>query len=630
MVSDPTAAVFGHYNARSTAPEAVAARFVAPPQFWEVVTPGNTVLTGPRGSGKTTLLKMLQAPALEYWPRKEDAARARELATYSGVFVPADRSWSGQISAVGRQLPDQLRTDFGAACFTLHSLRALSASAAVRASPHECEHPHDRVAVDRAAQEEIVRDIWRPWGLSEPVGSFRGLQFALSQLIGVIGNVARRSLRDGEAARRLGEHPALDLDVVDAAVPFIERFNHAARQEDHAWAFLVDEIEFLPPGIHTNILRSMRGRDPRIVQKVSLAPYTLISKELANPLGGWEGHDLRRVDLTFHEKEHGYPFSRRLVEQELVAARKRDRVRLSAGGEPTTEAADPSLDEAPSLDEVPDHPEEFFGGPGFFEMPPGAAAYGHGSRNRDAIDQLATKDPSFRGWLAKHEIDPDTLGELDEVGRASTVRKAIPVILLRDEYLHNVRGHLQLRSRKQPRTYVGELSAYALCENNPRLLMALTYKLLEPEAELDDSTRVEAVNQAASEYDLHLRAIEVPKSVGGPLVPRQLVRTIGEHFRDNLYAEDFDPEPPLSFEVGPRDFEAWPDLEPVLMQLAHYGAIVPISETRFRLAHMFAPLFKLPLRKGRAHTLGTILGPAPDPPPPAETQLRMRDEDVEE
>lgn len=625
MVSDPTAAVFGHYNARSTAPEAVAARFVAPPQFWEIVTPGNTVLTGPRGSGKTTLLKMLQAPALEYWPDKEGAARARELATYSGVFVPADRSWSGQVSAVGGELPDQLRTDFGAACFTLHSLRALSACAAVRATPPECEHPHDRVALDRAAQEHIVRDIWRPWALDEPVGSFRGLQFALSELIGAIGNIARRSLRDRDAAKQLGEHPALDLDVVDAAVPFIERFNHAAEQEDHAWAFLVDEIEFLPPGIHQNILRSMRGRDPRIVQKVSLAPYTLISKELANPLGGWEGHDLRRVDLTFGEKEHGYPFSRQLVEQELAAARKRGRESVSADAEGQVA----TVEEEPAVS-----PEEFFGGPGFFEMPPGATAYGQGSRNREAIERLAIKDRSFREWLAKHEIDPESLAELDEVGRASTVRKAITVILLRDEYLHSVRGRLQFRSRKQPRTYIGELSAYALCENNPRLLMALTYKLLESRDELDDSARVEAVNQAASDYDLHLRAIEVPEFVGAVLLPRQLIRTIGDYFTSNLYAEDFDPEPPLSFEVGPKDFEIWPGLEPVLVQLAHYGAIVPISEMRFRLAHMFAPLFKLPLRKGRPHSLGTILGPSPAPPlsarTDAESQLRIRDQGAAE
>lgn len=614
MVTDPTAAVFGHYNARSTSPERVAERFVAPPQFWEIVTPGNTVLTGPRGSGKTTLLKMLQAPALELWPDKEHAARARELATYTGVFVPADRSWSGQISAVGGELPDDLRNELGKACFTLHSLRALSYCASVRVTPSKCKHPHDRAPLERATQETIVKDTWKLWGLNEPVGSFTGLQFALSSLLGVIGNLARRSLRDKEAAKELAVHAALDLDVVDATVPFIDRFNHAAQQEDHAWSFLVDEIEFLPPGIHKDILRSMRGRDPRISQKVSLAPYTLVTAELANPLGGWEGHDLRRVDLTFGEKELGYPFSRQLVQQELRFARERRAGRLASGKENEAVAveATPVADATSLTGEA--SAAEFFGGPGFFEMPPGEAAYGEGSRNREAIKSLAEIDASFRDWLGQHDINPANLDELDEVDRAATVRKAIAVILLRDEFLHLVRGRLQRRSRKQPRTYIGEESAFALCENNPRLLMALTYKLLnfEEQGRLTDTNRVEAVSRAASEYDLHLRAIEVPKLVPPELLPRQFVAQIGNYFAERVLGPVFDPEPPLSFEVNSKDFETRPYLQDVLTQLAHYGAIVPISELRFRLAHMFAPLFRLPLRKGRPRALANILSPAPD------------------
>ncbi len=623
MVSDPTSAVFGHYNARSTSPARVAERFIAPPQFWEIVTPGNTVLTGPRGSGKTTLLKMLQAPALELWPDKEQAARARALATYTGVFVPADRSWSGQVSAIGGELPDDLRGELGKACFTLHSLRALSHCASVRVLPSESEHPHDRVMLDDGVEEAIVSDTWKLWGLEEPVGSFTGLEFALSNLIGAIGNLARRSLRHPEAATTLAAHHALDLDVVDAAVPFIDRFNDAANQEAHTWAFLVDEIEFLPPGIHKDILRSMRGRDPRISQKVSLAPYTLVTEELANPLGGWEGHDLRRVELTFGEKEHGYPFSRQLVQQELRLARERREERLTAGevftpAEPDTEAERSETTEVSA--------DEFFGGPGFFEMPPGEAAYGKGSRNRKTIESLAKKDASFREWLRDHEIEPDALDTLDEVDRASTVRKAMPVILLRDEFLHLVRGRLQKRSRKHPRTYVGEESAYALCENNPRLLMALTYKMLtfDDQGRLTDTHRVEAVSRAASEYDLHLRAIEVPELVPPDLLPRHLVAQVGDYFRERVLGPEFDAEPPLSFEVSPKDFEAWPYLQDVLTQLAHYGAIVPINDMRFRLAHMFAPLFRLPLRKGRARALTNILGPAPVPPA---DQLRISEEE---
>ncbi len=114
----------------------------------------------------------------------------------------------------------------------------------------------------------------------EPVGSFAGLVEALSSLIARLGILARRAVRLDDALEELRLHPALDLELVDAVVPFIERFNGAAGEEDHVWAFLIDEIEFLPPGIHGTIISSMRGRDSRLIRKISLAPYNRVAADL--------------------------------------------------------------------------------------------------------------------------------------------------------------------------------------------------------------------------------------------------------------------------------------------------------------------------------------------------------------
>ncbi len=576
MVNDPTTGVFGHRNARSKTPEQVAEGFVAPPQYWEIAQPGNTVLIGPRGSGKTTLLKMLQGPGLERW-QDPQANRARSLITYSGVLIPADRSWAGQVDTYGRWIEDsEVRRAVGRACFTLHVLRALSKCAAERVRKPRGVVRHDRAELERAQEEQVVGHTWRTWALEEPVGSFAGLASALSTLLAEIGNLARRSLRRPEAIEELSAHRAMDLDIIDATVPFIERFNDAAGQEDHVWAFLIDELEFLPQGVHRFIHTSMRGRDPRILQKLSLAPYTLGSDVVAGPLEGWEGHDLETVDLTFSEKEDGYAFSRALIEKEVA-------------------------DQAMSA-------EDLLGEPGFFEMPAGRDAYRNGSRNAEAIKSLAAKDPSFADWLKKHAIDAENPAQTVGERRASTLRKAIPIVLLRNEYLHEIRSQLSPRTRKAPRTYVGELSAYAVCENNPRLLQTMVSRLMAraKEGVISDTSRVEVIGKISEEYHLHLRALEVPETAPFELLPQRLIDLIGEHFQKGVMGEKFDPEPALSFEIS-RDALEGSVMQPILYQLIHYGAVVQVEPERFRLAHTFAPIYVLPLRKGRSHALRSIL-----------------------
>jgi hypothetical protein len=579
MVSNPAVAVFGHRNARSKTSIEVAKGFVAPPQYWEIAESANTFLVGPRGSGKTTLLKMLQGPGLEHW-ENPDAQRARELVTYSGIFVSADQSWSGQMSAYGDALDDRLRTSLGGACYTLHALRAISRTAATRVKPSETEVAHDRVAIERATQERIVAETWPTWALTEPVGSFVGLAEALSSLISEIGVLTRRAVRHPEALAALSAHSALDLELVDAVVPFIERFNNAAEQEDHVWAFLIDEIEFLPPGIHKTIVGSMRGRDTRLVSKISLAPYNRIAAGVSDsPLGGWEGHDLETVDLTFSEKEHGYGFSRALIEKELQAYSRE----MS--------------------------PAQLLGEGGFFESTPGRDAYVPGSANAEAIVDLAAKDSSFRAWLSRHRIDPARPDRTVGDQRAATLRKAMPIIHLRNEYLHEVGGRLQSRSRKSPRTYIGELSAFAICENNPRLLQTLVSRLVNTsgDAQPTDSDRVEVVEGIARQFALHLRAIVVPTASPPELLPMRLVEAIGRYFAEGILGSDFSPEPPLSFEFTSDGSDEDTILVQILTQLIFYGAVVSHGDDRFRLAHTFAPLFRLPLRKGRAITLRRIL-----------------------
>ncbi len=103
----------------------------------------------------------------------------------------------------------------------------------------------------------------------------------------------------------------------------------------------------------------------------------------------------------------------------------------------------------------------------------------------------------------------------------------------------------------------------------------------------------------------------------------RMVETIGRFFEAGILGLDFSPEPALSFEFDSNDSVDEPILAEILAQLIFYGAVVPHGESRFRLAHTFAPLFKLPLRKGRPVSLQGILVKGEIDPG---TQLRIEGE----
>ena len=116
--------MFDSFNARAISAESLAEGFIPPDHFGTMIRRAHTLVIGPRGSGKTCLMKMLQPAALNAW-KSEDAADYKKQIDFSGVYIPADISWSGQLRHLGAdRLDPAFRTKLESAALTAHVLHA--------------------------------------------------------------------------------------------------------------------------------------------------------------------------------------------------------------------------------------------------------------------------------------------------------------------------------------------------------------------------------------------------------------------------------------------------------------------------------------------------------------------------
>lgn len=581
----------GSYNARTSTLREVARTFVPPEQYWSLMEPHHVLLVGPRGSGKTTMLRMLESPALELW-RHDRASEVRRRVTYSGVFVPADRSWGAQVRQIERALGAE--TEFGLAAFTLHALRALTTSALERTRPAALpEAAHGRVSLSSREIEPLARDAAKLWLADGPVGSLEALRFALSDQIAALGKLARRAVRRGtnDAREALLGSKLLDLDFISAAVPFIERFNAIVGQEDGVWAFLFDELEFLPISVRSEIYRALRGSDPRLLFKVSLAPH---GDEATSDIkaGVASGHDFRLLTLTYAAKETGYGFSEALLERQMA-----DR------------GVSGSAEELLGIGGF-ERDAETWGEQGH--------SYGRSSEAIAAFADLAARDRTFAEYLVHHGVDLADVDEMPSDRRAAVLRKVAPLVGIRNAVLARSGRR---RSRKSlSEFYSGTHSLFAMVEGNPRWLKAVSSRLLAgyDGGSISRSSQARVLLEAAREYRAHLRSVEYPgsASLAGERSPLRVLEKLGRYFQGRVVGDPFDPDPPLTFVV---DQEAADDLVITVRLLVGFGAIVHVPQgpaddatgdvrgERFRLAYLFAPLYQLPLRLGRPVNLSTII-----------------------
>lgn len=605
------AKVFEAYNARNLRPEQVATTFVPSVNFETLAKPRHSLVVGPRGSGKTTLLKMLQQAALETWSHSE-AEAYRDAIDYTGVYVPADITWSMQLNFLGGgRLDPETKDVLARAAFTTHVIRALVLAMRDRVDVH-AERPyfHRRLPIVESTQAAIVLQLGDAWRVPVTVATFRSLALALSrrlQQIGEIANQEQRRHTDGRE-ERLSSHAFLDISFLPAISHAIDVFEDAVGTREH-WAFLFDELEIAPEWIRSELIALLRSTDQRLLFKLTLSPYKPEETQASVEVTAEERQDHDTILLWYAHKEDSYPFSESLW-RSITEARFGKAM-----------AAVDVLGHAP-YETTP------------AEWAAEGTAYVQGTHVARVLEDLWELDPTFREYLQNRGIDARFLSEVSVEDRAAVVRKIAPIAYFRREYLREMlervptKGRVKaqkqmnaaLRSRKNPTVYSGVETVFACCEGNPRMLLGLADELLRQidRGSVEPSRQARAITAASRTFGATIRNAPVPYTTGVGVLA--VLRKVGDFIFDQIIRETFNPEPPGSFIV---DSHIQDDVQHALGVALNIGAIVYLPDKdaefllkslrgkRFRLSYMLSVNFKNPLRLGRAVALSTILGAVP-------------------
>lgn len=580
---------YSRFNARRSTPEQVAKDFVPPHCYWRLTdTVDPQLLIGPRGIGKTTLLKMLLPEAIDAWEQEDPNARAaRERIRFTGVFVAADKMWAGQVDQLGASIPVEHRARFGAAAFAYMSLEAFADSALYRTSGDY--ERFKAVQMSGEQEERLVRRVGPYWRAHPASATLADLADDAHDNLARIGQLMQEAAVPGLSSTELDairKDKVLSVDFFSAATRFLDAFNRAAGERYEPWVLLIDEFEFLPPWTRVQLGSGFQGRDTRLSFKLSIAPYTGIEPFAGTPLNDWE-----RVSLVPESREQEDDFTHELLARQLGGA--------SA--------------------------EEVLGRGGF--EPREGDSYGPRSQNARDVRALAKTDSGFRKWMASRQAGPTSAKSMKEQRNYDSFRKVMPLVRLKLEY--NKPGpHEESTGRSRhrvPEIYSGAENVYAMTEGNPRWVKALAFALL---AERDSGSTIKPDQQARAiarvSWELYnnLKAVPIERRTTEPpvpgtdtvnaplteyadLTPFTLVTTLGNYLEERVQGPNFTADPPGTFVLDDED----PWLADVLNSLIFLGAMTVESgdsqngRDGVRLAHMWAPIFRILPRKGKPRSL---------------------------
>ncbi|TPN47745.1 hypothetical protein [Mesorhizobium sp. B1-1-7] len=580
------------YNSRSVSPAQIAAIFVKPPEFEDILKFENMVLVGPRGTGKTTILKLMTPTGLHHWFRRSDVAKSR--LDYIPIYIPADTLWKGEAKAIDSRpgldgYGDVIQNGIFVDYCLYETIASLEDAKNVARFYETSTSPGWTVNIDRDQEALIAENCSRFWKLNRVESSFLGLKLSLLTRMNLFSSFVNSFTPP--PLENLFTLPRLSLlSMFRGFFDIVEAVTGRCR-----WSINFDEMEIAPESVLKMLYENLRSFDQRAVLKFSLFPYgdflsSSPSKDDGLDSGALrvapiEGQDFRAVRLSGKFRSEKYDFADSLVKGICQA-------QGISFGEFT--------DYVNKSDEMPT-----------YRVQGGSRTYRHFAH---LFSSLSRKDSGFRKYIRDNDINVDNLRSYDENKMASLVRKVAPVVEFRDRYLRDKQGagsSAVRRARKGYGYYHGYQQILRITESNPRAVNFYVNDLISALKANRQSQTVQNLIIAKNVDRFRAMVATQVVSTEGPVTGSRNALSVTDSLGKNLsrivLGNRFLTEPPLSYQIVDMDAETLK----IIGIAVNTGAlivdsgpndqslVVDLKGVRLRVSYQMAPFYPLPTITGQ-------------------------------
>ncbi len=543
---------------------------------------------------------MLQPKALAAW-EGEDGVTARSKIDYWSVFTPADINWKTQVESRAQSLSSEQKTEFSNAVFLSHFREAYITCL--------IQLTRDRPSVDfggKSTRVELPREkevalciaLAEAWHLPLRVPSLDGLKLALvEELV---------SLGVPNALENLSQYMSrlTKMTVMDVAREIAENFVNITGLYDARWALCFDELEIAPITIQKDLFGYLRSTDQRFVFKLAISPSNDASALLNQVGNASSGNDFDAIPLWFVDQNERETFCSRLWEKHAAST-------------PAAKLSPISILQRSRFQFANE------------DMSHGRRRYQDASPWVKDFQYLEQIDRSFADFLKHRDVSSAALGSASRDKMNAVVRKVAPLVGFRAAYLVPPRNNTTAppirRKLKAPPSEVfsGWDAVCTATEGNPRWFSGIASRLILKWSQstsgksLTREQQTQELQAAAKKFLAWINAVPVENTQKNKSLMslHDFITVLARHFELEVLGPIFKADPVLSFTVD----EGTPEfIQRLVITALNIGAIVivdddvvnfmtsPVGRT-FRLVHLLAPVFNLPLRKGKARNLSGIL-----------------------
>jgi hypothetical protein len=579
---------FESFNARNYSPKQVAQTFVNCPEYEDLWRNQHTVVLGPRGSGKTTLFKMLTVEALYSW-NNAFSLELRNKRPFTAIYVPTDMHWHHQLehASISLKSVPSLAIAISHASVTTSILIAT-----LRTFKDRLYYEEDS---DVKYESELCTLLMKQWKISNNLPCFNAL------LLELMSRIAEIRLLSAKEALLENNHSSIECLPSYFHSDYFAEFVYACTAYDtivknkisDKWALCFDELELAPTWMQTRAFSEPRSSDEGILLKLSTSPIPITHGITeASPK-----HDFRLIRMWNYFDKNNNTFENELTNS-ILKRRYKNNVSLeSLLGSTEINLGNDTI-----------NPKQ----------------YEKGSPEWKLFKRACKSDPSLRRLFESYGINPENPIVSDPTLKDSVLRKAKPLVLLRDAMTKaNKHNQTERRSRKSPPIYCGVDTIYRISDGNPRRLIGILDDLCDYVNDYDDkknnvitpNIQTNILIRASKQFIAYTQSLPSTNPSNSEISLTILIKTIAAYFSNRILKGDFDLDPPGSFTV---DSNVTDYVVELLRLGVYHGAFIyvdPVPDTidvnlkgkRLRLSYMFSPVYKLPITLLHSVTLSSIL-----------------------